>query len=180
MIVHVPSHLRQNIPIIDQMAKLIEEYTKQFGNESSLGSFDYYYSYYSIDPVKRFIELCLDPDDYEEESYNDIVSYLVKRFYSVKGTSFVFDYMEKYLDFNFTKGYHYSVNEIIFEIDEVKTTDLAMYIKSLKEFLSALLYYGDLAATIRLAELSVEETISSYIDYDFVKFREFEAVEFNP
>ena len=181
MIIYVPGHLRQNIPIIDQFSSIIEKYSEIYGDKESLGSFDYYYSYYSIDPVKRFIELCLDPDDYKEDNnYSDVVSYLVKRFYSVKGTSFVFEYMEEYLNFKFSNGYHYSINEVIFEIDVVKTSDLSLYIKTLKEFLSSLLYYGDLVATIQRAELSIDETITSCVDYNFMKYREFAVSEFIP
>ena len=138
MVIFIPSHLEKNIPIVNQMSSMINEYTEKYGNDDSLGSFDYYYSHYSIDPLKRFIELCLNKDDYidngtedVENSYSDVVNYLVKKFYSVKGTALVFEYMERYLNFSFVSGYKYSISGVEFTISYVKTTDLSIYIKTL-------------------------------------------------
>ena len=185
MVIFIPSHLEKTIPIVSQMSSMINKYTELYGDEDSLGSFDYYYSHYSIDPIKRFIELCLSKEDYPGESneldnsYSEVVNYLVKKFYSVKGTSFVFDYMEKYLNFKFTGGYRYSVTGAEFTILSVKTTDLAVFIKTMEEFLSALLYFGNLSATIETATLTVEDSVNSYINVEVDRFKKFEATVLN-
>ena len=98
----------------------------------------------------------IDPDD------ENTVNYLTKLFYSVKGTQKIFEYMHKYLGINFIGDVSYSINEVVFEIEEVTVTDISVYIKTLKEFLSALLYYYDLNIIIDLMNLKVSEVLSVY------------------
>jgi hypothetical protein len=157
---------------------MIQEYSKLYGNIDSLGSFDYYYAHYSGDSVRSFIELCLLRSDYSSESeYSGIVDYLTKLFYSVKGTYLVFLYMKKYLKIDFIGKIKYNLNHIEFEISEIITNDLSMYISSLKGFLSTLLFYGDLAANINTINLKLEERVSNTISVGIKKYKEFTVTE---
>lgn len=176
MIIYIPNHLEQNLPIVRQLSSMIQEYSKIYGNQDSLGSFDYYYTHYNSDAVKAFIELCLpwDPKKYSNEAeYSGVISYLVKLFYSVKGTYLVFPYMEKYLGIEFVGKIKYTINRIEFEISEVTAYDISVYISKMKGFLSALLYYGDLAAIIDIMNLKIEEIISNNISIGIKRYKEF-------
>ena len=88
MRIYIPNHLEESLPIIKQLSLMIQKYSETY-KDTSLSSFNHYYSYYSMDIVKRFIEICLEDQlSIEElensEYYNSVVNYLVKLFYSVK------------------------------------------------------------------------------------------------
>ena len=174
MIIYIPNHLEQNLPIVKQLSSMIQEYSKLYGEVDSLGSFDYYYAHYNSDSVRSFIELCLPKENYSNDSeYSGIVDYLTKLFYSVKGTYLVFLYMKKYLKIDFIGEIKYTINHIQFEISEITTHDLSVYISRLKDFLASLLYYGDLEATINTINLRIEETISNSISVGIKRYKEF-------
>lgn len=186
MIIYIPSHLEKTIPIVKQLSSMIQGYSEEYGTQDSLGSFDYYYTHYSSDAVKKFIELCLLREDYEEDYedgyYDGMINYLTKLFYSVKGTLKVFQYMEEYLGIEFktnTEGakFKYSINEVQFEIEEVTTTDISVYISRMKDFLSALLYYGDLGAIIDTVNLIISEEISNNGTLGINRYKEFTVTE---
>ena len=81
--------------------------------------------------------------------------------------------MHKYLGINFIGDVSYSINEVMFEIEEVTVTDISVYIKTLKEFLSALLYYYDLNVIIDLMNLKISEVLSVYYSASAQKYKEF-------
>ena len=171
MIVHIPSHL-ELIPVVNQFSQMIQSYSELYPESTELGSFDYYYSHYSNDFVKQFIKLSLESQGIDPDDENT-VNYLTKLFYSVKGTQKIFEYMHKYLGINFIGDVSYSINEVVFEIEEVTVTDISVYIKTLKEFLSALLYYYDLNIIIDLMNLKVSEVLSVYYSASAQKYKEF-------
>jgi hypothetical protein len=81
--------------------------------------------------------------------------------------------MKKYLKIDFIGEIKYTINHIQFEISEITTNDLSVYISRLKDFLASLLYYGDLEATINTINLRIEETISNSISVGIKRYKEF-------
>lgn len=175
MVIHIPSHL-ENIKIVSQLSELIKGYSEYYSEYS--GSFDYYYYYYAFDGVKKFLNLCIKQSDVPEDNdYDSVIDYLAKLFYSVKGTLRVFDYMKIYLGIPFVGDIIYTVNDIKFEISEITTVDMSVYIKCMKEFLDALLYYNDLKSSINVINLIISGKISNSISTGLIKYKEFTAIE---
>lgn len=187
MRIYIPNHLEESIPIIKQLSLMIQKYSET-QNNTSINSFDHYYLYYSMDIVKRFIEICLEnqlstDDELEDpEYYNGIVNYLVKLFYSVKGTKLVFAYLRDYLGLKFEGEIIYTVHKIDFTISEITTSNISLYVSSLKDFLSTLLYFGDLSVIIRAINLKVDENLVLNIHTDLsCRYKEFSVTsEFIP
>lgn len=183
MIIYIPNHL-EKLPIIEQFSKMVQGYSElQQDSLAISGSFDYYYSYYSNDYIRKFIELSLNLnkdyndsgsiDSEDSEIRENIINYLVKLFYSVKGTNKVFEYMKEFLGIEFIGDIRYTINEVAFEIAEVTTLDISVYIKTMKEFLSALLFYYDLDLIIDLMNLKLKEILSLSVSADIQKYKEF-------
>ena len=50
-----------------------------------------------IDPVRDFVETLVGPELEESEAdYENVLDYITRMFYSVKGTAKVFDYMDRF------------------------------------------------------------------------------------
>ena len=181
MVIYIPNHLKNAVPILSSLSEMITTYSKEYGF-STTDSFDDYCEYYSINLVKKFIELCLESEEFSDNNDKEnIVNYLVRLFYSVKGTSKIFDYMERFLGVVFNGEVKYSVNEVIFDIKEITVKDAQLYVDCLKGFLSALLYYGDLIAKISTINFEISEVIEVSIAGNVNKYKEFDVIEiFNP
>lgn len=178
MVIHIPNHLEKSLPIVKQLSDMIRSYSELYGNQDTLDSFDYYYTHYSSDSVKKFIETCLSKDDFEDlEYYEGVVSYLTKLFYSVKGTSEVFRLMSEHLGVKFLGEISYTINSIDFELAEVTTGDISVYIKTMTDFLSSLMYYGDLAVDIEVVNLKISEEISNYMSVGIQRYQEYTVNE---
>ena len=91
MIIYIPKHIR-NIGVVNTMCELIEGYNGSVYESN----FNNYYYYLNTDPVNRFLHICISESDIgNEEKYNNVINYISKLFYSVKGTLKVFDFMKK-------------------------------------------------------------------------------------
>lgn len=178
MVIYIPNHLKSSIPILKTLSDMVVEYNKSY-SKKSLDSFEDYYLHYSINTIKSFIELSLGSQEKsisKDNNREDVINYLVKLFYSVKGTPKIFEYMEKYLGIKFKGGIdniRYTVNEVIFDIDEISVDDIQTYIDSLKNFLSSLLYYGDLITEISKINLTIKDTINVSVITDIQKYKEY-------
>jgi hypothetical protein len=151
---------------------MIRAYSGVYSEEA--GSFDYYYYYYSSDGVKKFLQLCIQESDIPEgNDYTEVINYLHRLFYSVKGTLKVFDYMKEYLGIPFVGDIVYTVNEIRFEISEITTLDMSIYIKYMKEFLSRLLYYNDLKSSIDVMNLIISGSISNSLATGMLGYKQY-------
>jgi hypothetical protein len=92
MKIFIPKNLT-NIEIISQLKKMIDGYEDYY--EETSNPFDNYYYYLKNDDVKRFISLCLDETKIDSsQEYSEVLNYICRLFYSVKGTPLVFDYIE--------------------------------------------------------------------------------------
>ena len=132
------------LPILQQMVKMYEEYQGNY-YKNTQNSFQNYYSSFDIDPVRDFVETNMGP--YIEETdadYENVINYVTRMFYSVKGTAKVFDYMDR-----FFPGIRRS-GDVVYDGE---TLSLALVLNSaldntiefreaLLEFLQTLLYLG--------------------------------------
>ena len=132
------------LPILQQMVKMYEEYQGNY-YKNTQNSFQNYYSSFDIDPVRDFVETNMGP--YIEETdadYENVINYVTRMFYSVKGTAKVFDYMDR-----FFPGIRRS-GDVVYDGE---TLSLALVLDSaldntvefreaLLEFLQTLLYLG--------------------------------------
>jgi len=168
MFVYIPRHLGK-IGVVSQMTDLLMEYAKTYGSSGASESFDYYYYYYTIDPVKNFIRMCLTNSG--EPLDEGVQSYLVRLFYSVKGTPKVLDLMEKELGLEFIpdstgRKYIYDDNKITYRLGEISTFNLQSFMEGQEKFLKALIYYHDLTALIDSAKLIITESLKTSISVD--------------
>lgn len=153
MTLYIPPHLRK-IGILGKMCQVIEAYGEQY--QEKPGSFDDYQLYLKIDPVKRFIGMCLS-------STPEIINYLTRCFYELSGTTRVLDLLvEGYLSPILLLDYKYTVDRLYLHFSELTSSfDEGLFYDNLREFLDALLYFGDLKIDIDGLTLNLEGTINS-------------------
>ena len=177
MKVYIPSHLRK-IEVVDQIAKMIQEYASNY-HENTTDSFDDYYYSLKNDPVKKFLNLCISEDSIgPDQNYEDVINYLSRMFYSVKGTIKVFDYMKAFLGLNFEGDIVYTTEYIEFNLTEISLSDENLFYESLKGFLDALLYYQELRTNIGSINLMLTGDIENYIGSNLTCYNKFVAEPF--
>jgi hypothetical protein len=150
---------------------MIDGYAEYY--EETSGSFDNYYYYLKNDDVKRFIGLCINEESLDEsQEYSEVLNYISRLFYSVKGTPLVFDYIEKYLGMKLN-NIEYTAETISFEIEGIETYNINTFVNSLRNFLSALLYYGELTSTIEMINLIIKGEIHTNVSSGIIRYKEF-------
>lgn len=170
MKIYIPKNLT-NIEIVSQLKKMIDGYAEYY--EETNGSFDNYYYYLKNDDVKRFITLCISEDTLDSsQEYSEVINYISRLFYSVKGTPLVFNYIEKYLGIKL-KNIVYTAETISFEVEGIETYNINSFINSLRNFLSALLYYGELTSTIEMINLIIKGEIHTNVSSGIIRYKEF-------
>lgn len=170
MKIFIPKNLT-NIEIISQLKKMIDGYADYYKKTNT--SFDNYYYYLKNDDVKRFISLCISEDSIDKsQEYSEVINYISRLFYSVKGTPLVFDYIGKYLNIKI-KNIVYTAETISFEVEEITTYNINTFINSLRNFLSALLYYGELTSTIEMINLIIKGEIHTNVSSGIIRYKEF-------
>lgn len=174
MKLYIPSHLRK-IEIIDQMAKMIQEYSTNY-YESTTDSFDDYYYSLRTDPVKKFLNLCIPEDSIDEsQDYEDVINYLSRLFYSVKGTVKVFDYMRSFLNLGFEGDIVYTTRYIEFNLTNITLSDENLFYESMRDFLNALLYFQELRVNIGTINLILTGNIDNFVGSNLTCYNEFIA-----
>lgn len=170
MIIYFPESVLE-LPLIKKAAEMLGVHAKEYDvpeidlKESPI-----------LDPVKNFLSMYfLEEDEYRDEKIN----YLVQTFYSVKGTCKVIQFLYLYnlLDPEKCKVVYKSAKKLEITLDgtistwpryywvdrennqreqETKTIDYCSseYINRFREFLKALLYFGNL--DIYLKSLTVD------------------------
>lgn len=176
MKVYIPSHL-ESLEIIRQMKLMINEYSKYYVD--ALNPFDDYYYSLKSDPVKRFINICLTKESIStSQDYEEVINYISRLFYSVKGTIKVFDYMKKYLKLEFEGDLVYSTKYIEFKLINLTLNDENLFYESLVEFLDTLLYYQELRININSIDLKLTGEINSEIGSTLVKYNKSIAIPY--
>lgn len=169
MKIYIPQHLKQ-LEIIDTLSKMILEYGKYWSGE--MNSFSDFYSYLKKDPVQKFLSSCLNTATLAPGQDPEVVlTYITKLFYSVKGTSKVFDYMKKYLGLNISGDiiYNPELTEIV--ISSIELDDESTFIESFQEFLKALLIFKDIQISIPEINLVLQDSINSTVGGQAVTYK---------
>jgi hypothetical protein len=170
MKIFIPKNLT-NIEIISQLKKMIDGYVDYY--EKSNESFDNYYYQLKNDDVKKFISLCIEENDIApNQNYSEVINYTSRLFYSVKGTPLVFKYIEKYLGIKLYDVV-YTAETISFQIDIAETYNINTFINSLRNFLNALLYYGELTSAIEMINLIIKGEIHTNVSSGIIRYKEF-------
>ena len=168
MNLNIPEHLR-SLTILNQLYLLTEEYSSNKSwKKDVIDSYNADYSTMddnclSYDPVKKFIAYLLKnkPDAIREELGNeteDLENYLVKLFYSVKGTPLVCKYAVDILGFSNVE----ISSELKLTIDSPYNDEAEE--KLYKEFFSALLYYTSTESTGSPTTLNFNVETSSTVE----------------
>lgn len=179
MNLYIPKHLRK-LKIIDNMCNMIQEYVDEGLLEDRTTAFDNYYYYLKVDPVQKFLRICINSwDDERKENYDSVIKYLSKLFYSVKGTVKVLEYMKHYLNMKITNEI-YSVQILSFTIEEVTLTDIdeKIFHDALIDFLNALLYFKSVTIRIELIKLNLSNSLNNYIGAGTITYEEFNPIQY--
>lgn len=162
MKVRIDPHL-ERFEVISQLKKLIIEYNKLKSSglyqdtEYSFG--DYLYSQ-SLDPVRRFLLLCI-PQWEDEKMYDQMINYWTAKFQTSRGTLKIFDYLEEMGGIMGIKIGNYKYDTKVLEIDflETETTDMNLFVKAGSDFFKALLYFQELRDTYEIMKLDLTSEI---------------------
>lgn len=175
MKIRIEPHLRK-FEIIQQLMSLIGEYSnaKISGEYKDMDySFgDYLYSQ-SIDPVRRFLLLCIPETNFEDsDTYTQMINYWTERFQTFRGTLKIFDYLEEMGgimgikighgnpgDQDYIPPYIYDTKTLEVNFIETETIDMNLFIKAGTEFFKSLLYFQDLRDTYETLKLDLSSDI---------------------
>lgn len=175
MKIYIPPHLLK-IPLIKNLSDLIQTYSEE---KSGQGEWEDNWLDRN-DPVIKFLKICITKDiiDTTSQDLNSIIGYLTKLFYSVKGTSKVFDYVKKYLGLSIVGDISYSVRSLSIRISNVSQTDETTFSTSLEEFLSALLYFKEFHLEMDGVELTIKSSINNNVGGESMTYSSFTPINF--
>lgn len=165
MKIYIPEHLRK-LDIINQLYQMINEYSITYGSDTQYGqtSLSDYQKTLSSDPVKNFIKLCINENNIrEDESYEEVINYLSKLFYSVKGTIKVFEYMSKFLNLDLDGDIIFDSKEITINFKSLNVPNENLFYNSLKLFLDSLICYTKLNTNINSIGLTIDGEFINYV-----------------
>lgn len=178
MRIHIPSHL-EKFEIISQLKKILLEYSKGGLTTDGSDSFESYFYERSLDPVRKFLMLCISEDRIGEADYETLINYYTTKFFSLRGTLKIFDLLEeikKILGISIT-NYSYSVISLTVDFEEVETFDMNLFNTSASEFFKALLYYQDYIDTIKTLKLNLVSGINITLSGGLVAYTEHEVTK---
>lgn len=151
MRITIPTHLR-NLDIVDQMYKMMVEYTKEYGDISSDSNSLENRAY---DFIYEFLNIVL-PDNDEPTN-----RYLASLFYKSKGTLSILDYLEKYLGLIYKEKPIYNIDRLELNFESVSGSNLLNFTPALINFLNALLYFDELNILIDKFKLQISSSLSN-------------------
>lgn len=175
MKIRIDPHLTR-FEVIRQLKELIEEYNKLRGSgeyqDSEYSFQDYLYSQ-SLDPVRRFLLLCIPEESLPSEvDYDHLISYWTEKFQSFRGTLQIFEYLSEMGgvmgvkigkglpgDEDYIPPYFYDTKTLEVNFTEVETTDMNLFVRTGVEFFKALLYFQDLRDTYETLKLNLTSEI---------------------
>lgn len=171
MDIYVPPHLKK-IPLINQMCQAIEGYAEYYEDYSS--NFDDYRYFLKLDPVKRFLSLCIPQGDIDDDEYELRINYISKLFYSVKGTNKVLEYMKRYLSSLDIQGdIIYTINYIEINLGNVCLDDEVLFYQCLDDFLKELLYFEKISINSNVVNLKISSKIDNIINAGITVYSSF-------
>lgn len=158
---YIPSHLKK-LEIIDNFAKMIDEYDKRYSKGIVLPNPALVNLEYSIkeDPVKKFIYNYL-PDLGEGQNKLEVVNYISHLLYCSKGTSNIFEILKIKMDLDMVTKFKNS--QIILEIKNVISSDITNYKVELENALSRLLYFNRMDVRVKETNITLDNKFEYYI-----------------
>lgn len=172
MTIYIPQHLHQ-LEIIQTLVKMLQYYEEHRDTSSEeIENFDQLYYLYSLDPVKRFIEMCITEVG-EDQDYDTVINYYVNKFYHCKGTQRVLQMMEEALGITFESDPIYNNSNIVLQISEIKISNISTWSEALKDFLDHLLYYDQIQMTIENLRLQIQDTTEGFIGNSLILYKKF-------
>ena len=79
MRIHIPKHF-ERFEVISQLKELLTEYAKGGITNDGENSFESYFYQNSLDPVKKFLMLCIPKDKIGEADYDTVINYYTSKF----------------------------------------------------------------------------------------------------
>ena len=173
MKIYIPPHLLK-IPLIKNLSSLIQAYAEERNGQGEWE--DNWLD--RNDPVIKFLKICITEDmiDTSTQTIDSVIGYLTKLFYSVKGTSKVFDYIRKYLGLDIVGDINYSVRSLSMRISNVSQTDETTFSTSLEEFLEALLYFKEFHLEMDGVELTIKSSINNNVGGESITYTSFTPI----
>lgn len=186
--IFIPQHLKK-LPVISDFYKLLDAYETENPlntiNTYLAGNAEEVITRKKEDPVYYFIWYTIEKE-YNGVSLgylNNIVTYLTKLFYSVKGTRKVFEYMESRLFLSFSSHPDFEDGNIVFQLDNVaEFSDSAStnFNQALINFLNRLLYFRKSQNTYDTVKIEINETFNYSIQGDLIPYKIFTVRLENP
>lgn len=176
--IYIPNHLKK-LKIISDFYNMLTTYETENPLRASddflVGDIDEVVKVNQGDPVYYFTWCILRDkvlsEGNDEEYLHNIVTYITKLFYCVKGTMKVFDFMEKYLHLDFAESARFeNGNTLVFKLSNISgfSSEFSVnFDNALRKFLSRLIYSSSLGHSYENIELVIEgdlkQTISSNV-----------------
>lgn len=176
MKIYIPNHLRR-LKIVNQMCKMIEKYQETGYYEEYTDPYKYYYSSVNNDPVKKFIGICLSDRITDVEELENIVNYLTKLFYSIKGCNEkIMEYLKTKVGLNIL-SYKLKKEDSSIGIDielesipSVVSNNEKFFMKLLIDFLKSLMLLNTTYIIIKTQELVISDRIEVIVQSDLKVF----------
>ncbi|MCF0116345.1 MAG: hypothetical protein HUJ56_13435 [Erysipelotrichaceae bacterium] len=160
MKIRIDPHL-EKFEVIRQLKALITEYGRLISEgkyaDPKESFYDYLY-YHSLDPVRKFLMLCIPEDKVSEEvDYDTLLNYYTSKFLSFRGTLKVFDYLQELKDILGVEltSYTYTVTTLEVNFDKICTVDINLFTSMVRDFFYALLYFQDYIDAIKTLQLDL-------------------------
>lgn len=182
--IYIPNHLKK-FKIISDFYNMLTEYESQHpmrGSDDFLkGDIEEVVMKNQEDPVYYFI-WCIVKNKLmdvtkDSEYIHNLVLYLTKLFYCVKGTMKIFDFMEKYLHLKFAESPKFeNGNTLIFKLEEISGFPSEFSVdfdNALQNFLSRLIYSSDFGYSYEKIELTIDYSFKQLITSDLKVYRIF-------
>ena len=182
MVIYIPSHL-EKFETIRQLKALIKEYRSQKVSgkfPENIGSFRDYLYHRSLDPVRKFLMLCIPESAFGEGvNYETMINYYSEMFQSYRGTLQIFNFLDEIKDIMGVEivDYSYTVSTLYVNFGDITTFDINLFRESALEFFKALFYFQDYVDTLNRLKLELESDIYVSISAGSQFYKEFTVEE---
>ena len=179
MKIHIPSHL-EKFEVISQLKKILVEYSKGGLTTDGTNSFEDYLYQRSLDPVKKFLLMCISKDRIGENvNYESLINYYTSVFFSFRGTLKIFDILDNIKNILGITiiSHEYTVTTLTVEFGDVETSSINLFSSISTEFFKALFYYQDYMDTIETLKLDLVSDINVTITGGIVSYTEYKIEE---
>lgn len=152
MTIRFPSHLT-NIELVNQMYKMMSEFLANhaLNIETDLEVLDQKAYDYVYDLIKVIFPDNDDPTN----------RYLANMFYECKGTTKIFELIEKYLGLVYKDDPFYNIDKLRLNFHSVSGSNINNFKPALTNFINALMYFHDLEIILNIFNLNITSDMSN-------------------